>query len=566
MIAGATAVLACLLVIYATPGDAYWICDCGNKALLAERLLETSYTDLNFDYPGASIDPDQVAFPIPSGFAVHRAQGFASAFPPAYSAVAAPFLGLLGPPGLRLPAALGVGACALLLALWLSPSVGRWWAGAAGLFLAQGTPLFFYGVTVWEHSITVALSLWAWVVLTRPSWPRLLCAGLLIGSASWFREELILMGLALACACYVRWRRLAVLAVFAGGLALPVAGLAAFNWSAYGNPSGPHITLDALAALQAFGEDAAMLIGRQLGSLLIGVGASGTEVVLLLSTAIGVPLAGWLAAWLGRGLRLATGLVLAAGLGTWILASTQILAADRPFSELIHYNGLMAQMPIFCAAGIGLLWVWRDRDYAGLRIGVTAGSLFLLLVTVSSLGSQRGFGIHWGPRVLMPALPAIVALAMAAARSKAHGAGTRRVGPTQILWASLVAAGLLSSAHATWFLNQQKTEAARLQETILSLPRRFVVTTHPFLPQQLAPLWDRRPMLLVTVRHRQTLERLAGEIRRGGAHGFLYLAPPSAPILDGIEGVHCSRGAEHRGRHLHYLDMDLQVCGFRSRG
>jgi hypothetical protein len=443
MIAGAIALLACLVVIYATPSDAYWICDCGNKALLAERLLETSYTDLNFDYPGASVDPDRTAFPIPSGFAVHRGEGFASAFPPAYSAVAAPFLGLLGPPGLRVPAALGVGACALLLVLWLSPSVGRWWAGAGGLVLALGTPLFFYGVTVWEHSITVALSLGAWVVLTRPSWPRLLCAGLLIGSASWFREELALMGLALACACYLRWRRLAALAVFAGGLIPPVAGLVAFNWSAYGNPSGPHITLDAVAALQSFTEDAPMLIGRQLGSLLIGVGESGTEVVLLLSTAIGVPLAGWLAMWLGRGVRLATGLVLTAGLGTWILASTQILAADRPFSELIHYNGLMAQMPMFCASGIGLLWVWRDRDYTGLRIGVMAGSLFLLLVTVSTLASQRGFGLHWGPRVLMPALPAIVALAVAAARSTADGVGTRRIGAPQILWASLVAAGLL---------------------------------------------------------------------------------------------------------------------------
>jgi hypothetical protein len=559
MIAGAIAVLACLVVIYATPRDSYWICDCGNKALLAKRLLETSYTDLNFDYPGASIDPDRIAFPIPSGFAVQRGEGFASAFPPAYSAVAAPFLGFLGPPGLRVPAALGVGACALLFALWLSPSVGRWCAGAGALVLALATPLFFYGVTVWEHSITVALCLGAWAVLTRPSWPRLLCAGFLIGSATWFREELALMGLALACACYLSWRRVAALAVFAGGAIPPLAGLAAFNWAAYGNLTGPHITLDAVAALESFTQDAPMLIGRQLGSLLIGVGSNGTEVTLLLATAIGVPLAGWLATWVGRRVRLATGLVLGAGLGTWILGFAHMLSADRPFSELIHYNGLMVQMPMFCAAGIGLLCVWRDRDYARLKIGVTAGSLFLLLVTASSLASQRGFGIHWGPRVLLPALPAIVALFVAAARSEGDGVGAR------VLWASLVAAGLLSSAHAIWFLAQQKTEGERVQETILTLPRRFVVTSHPFLAQQLAALWDQKPMLLVADEDRQTLQRLAGQLRRTGAHGFVYMAPPSAPILDGIEGVHCELRAQHRGRHLHYLDMDLQVCGFRAR-
>ena len=51
---GGAALLACLVVVYATPRDAFWIADCGNKALLAKRLLDTRYTALHLEYPGAS--------------------------------------------------------------------------------------------------------------------------------------------------------------------------------------------------------------------------------------------------------------------------------------------------------------------------------------------------------------------------------------------------------------------------------------------------------------------------------------------------------------------------------
>ena len=115
---GALALGVCLTTIYATPGDAYWIVDSGAKALISRRLLESGYTQLDLGYPAAELDPEGVAFPIPPPFAVRRGDGFVSQYPPAYPALAAPFLAVLGERGLRLPAALGNGACASLFALW----------------------------------------------------------------------------------------------------------------------------------------------------------------------------------------------------------------------------------------------------------------------------------------------------------------------------------------------------------------------------------------------------------------------------------------------------------------
>ena len=102
---------------------------------------------------------------------------FVSFYPPAYSAISVPPLALLGKAGMRIPAAFGVAASAVLFAIWLAPAFGRRHSAFAGAVLAIATPLFFYGVTVWEHSLTVALSLAACVVLQNFSTQRLLGAG-----------------------------------------------------------------------------------------------------------------------------------------------------------------------------------------------------------------------------------------------------------------------------------------------------------------------------------------------------------------------------------------------------
>jgi len=175
--------IACLIAIYAAPNDAVWTVDSGAKALLAEQFVETGFSKLAFDYPGAAYDPAGNAFPIPPPFAIRLDDTFVSQYPPAYPATAAPFYALLGPAGLRLPAALGVTACAFLFAFWVTPAFGTRHAAIGGLALALATPLFFYGATIWEHSITVALPLASVTLLSRPKGGGALLAGLLAGAA-----------------------------------------------------------------------------------------------------------------------------------------------------------------------------------------------------------------------------------------------------------------------------------------------------------------------------------------------------------------------------------------------
>jgi len=565
MLAGVVAATACLVVITATPREAFWIVDCGHKALVAQRLLETGFTDLAFDYPARELDPPGQLFPM-ADWAVPHGEGFISIFPAAYPALAAPFLAWLGPGGLRVPAALGVGACAWLFALWLAPALGRRWAAAGGVILGLATPLFFYGVTVWEHSLTVALSLAAWLVLSRPSVGRALAAGVLIGAACWLREELVLMGASLACACLLCWRRLSIPAALAAGAAVPIAGLLAFNTRVTGDPLGLHFTWNLAGGAGAGGLNTAALthLARQLVSLLAGLGETPTEARVLTFSTLGAFAIGWAAGRRHHGLRALPWLLTAVGLGAWLLGFTKVLRAESPLSTLVLYNGLLVQMPLVAVSGLGLARIWRDPAYLSLRVGAVAGLLFLPLAIASglSLSSAFGFGVHWGPRQILPGLPALAALFLVAAHGDPRLPRAAFSLP-RVATLSLIAAGVLSSAQATWLLAQQKIEGTFLQNRILARPSDVVVTTNPLLTQHLAPLWHRKRLLLM-----QTEAQLIQLARRLASHEireFVLLVPPSSPVLTGIPGIRCRPAGRHRGSRVHYHDLDLQECDVTSR-
>jgi hypothetical protein len=121
----------------------------------------------------------------------------------------------------------------------------------------------------------------------------------------------------------------------------------------------------------------------------------------------------------------------------------------------------------------------------------------------------------------------------------------------------LVVASLLSSATATWFLNQQKLEASRLQDTLLSLPAPLVLTSHSSLSEHLAALWSRKPMLFTP--NSETVSRIIQGLRQQDIRAFLFVLPQLARAPR-IEGWKCQLAVRHRGRHLHYLDTDVHMC------
>ncbi|MDJ0864915.1 MAG: hypothetical protein QNK03_02325 [Myxococcota bacterium] len=553
--AGLATLAVCLAVVVATPGETYWIADCGNKALQAGRLLESGFARLDFDAPAAAFDPEGAHFPIPPPYAVTRADGSrVSVWPPSYAALAAPFLAAFGPRGLRVPAALAVAACAALLTAWLLPVLGTRRAFAAGLMLAVATPLLFYGVTVWEHAVTVALGLGGLLAASGASRVRLAAAGLCIGVAFCFREDLALLGAGLAVA--VAWRTRspgAVLALAAGAAPAVIAWLA-FNASVYGALLGPHVA-GVWGTEPGTGPDGGTVAGpiewlRGLAGHL-GALAGGRGEALLLSAALSVSLG--LGLWLGgrASTRRPLAAVLAAvGLCAWALAAWRLGRAEAPLSLLPRHNGLFVHLPLAALAGVGLRRVLDEPRWETMRTGLLASGVFLALALALGATVPYSYGVHWGPRTLLPAVPALVALAWIACH-EAGRAGTLALG-------LVAAAGLAGNAWAVTLLDAQKREGLRLQQALLELAPPVLVTTHPLLAQQLAGLWHRVPTLLAS--DAGALAAMPPRLRSAGAVEFALVVPPGAGAGLRVPGARCERVIAQRGARVHYLDLDVQHC------
>lgn len=537
----------CFAVIFALPRDAFWIADNGNKALVAQRLVATQYRDFDFDQPGARFDPGGRYFPIDAPFRVLRDGKPSSVWLPAYPALAAPFYIVLGTPGLSVPAALSVAASAGLFVLWMAPVVGVVWAVFGGFALALATPLFFYGVTVWEHGVSVALTLGALLALSRPAPARFALAGFLIALGCAFRSEMALLGVALAIACWFARRRIVDPIWLALGALPAVAAILAFHLAAYGDPLGPHVTG---SLLPVTGETQVSLRQwlRSAVALLTGYGSNGLEALAIAAFGAGAFAFGVLAA-----LRDASGvrarICVALALAGWAFGLGRIVAADDPIAALNRYNGLSIQLPLVALAGCGFVCAWRDARFRSLRVALLGGAIFLGLGTVLGATTRLSSGIHWGPRFLLPAAPMIVALAIAASLRRSFGV--------------LVVAGLVSSGAATWLLAQQLGESQRFGATLLAAPEPVVVTGHPLLAQQLAQIWERKPILLA--QDPASMNALVQQLASRGAGAFALVVPPGGIRNAVPSGARCELRNENRGRHVGYFDLDVLACRIAPR-
>ena len=132
----------------------------------------------------------------------------------------------------------------------------------------------------------------------------------------------------------------------------------------------------------------------------------------------------------------------------------------------------------------------------------------------------------------------------------------------RLAWGALVLAGVASSALSVWFLAQQQLEAARFGERLRGEAQRVVLTTNPFLGQQLAPLWKRKTFLLAL--DPASLRASAQAIQRAGEPGFVFIAPAGAQLSGALPGHACTPAFEHRGRYLDYFDLDALRCGLEG--
>jgi len=378
---------------------------------------------------------------------------------------------------------------------------------------------------------------------------------------SW--DSPFLMGIALAIAVYLARRRPSDLGWLALG-ALPAAiALMAFNAISLGHPLGSHVT----GNVGAVHSPAASEALRDVVAILAGYGAGPGEAVFLGLLVPACWAAGWLASRSPRTLAPTVVVLTAVSLFVWAAAAARLTGADHPLLWLSRTNGFLLRMPLVALAGAGMGLVFRRPDLAAMRFGVVVGACFLLLaLPFRVLLTDFLPGLHWAPRMLLPAVPAFALLGLVAIREALLASSRPWRDLATASAAGFATAGLIGNGQAVDLLNGMKYETREIERVVLAVEPEVVVTDHIALGQQLPGVWGKKSLLLI--RDPAELTLVAADLERAGVRSFAYL-PRLAGALRPVEssGFRCEPVGQHRGERIPgVFDVALYHCRFQPVG
>jgi hypothetical protein len=528
--------------------DVPWTIDNGIKWLASAHGEGGLRAEL--PYAGRGIDPEARFFPIGEPF-VRVIDGKAvSQYPPTFALVSRPFVRMLGALGGFVLPLLGA-----LLAAWGAARLAAQWDEDAALwaFLFAGPlgPLAWYGTQFWEHTLVASCVAWAAV-----SWPGRrgapIVSALLLALGTWMREETVLFVPALMAGGFAaRWRpsesvdrarpisaRSFALFVAVYCLAL-VPFLAWQRWST-GSALGFHFSGNLGGSLSEV-----LFTGRAevvRGLLWSGPKSATGAAEMALTIVAALCVLG--AARLSNARARSVGFLLASAfMGAVAANCARALITDRAMPmTLIHTSGLLLFAPWVLAALAG-----SRASATSLMVAAAVALVLVLLVTPSI----TAFALHWGPRVLLSALPLLAAAAaLGVTRLRSGTAGIiPRLASTLLVVACLalqvfggwiqarVTKGAAEQLQRTRSLLAQDESAATAEQAPESARARApIVTSEWWYAGTYAPLLVERPVFRVTSRAELT-DWIELYRRAGGHHFWWATAAPNDAFLQGL-GVH----------------------------
>jgi len=542
-VSGAVGVVAVISVaaaaLLARHGE-FWSPDSAVRFVQAESLRRAGFRDVAVPYPAGALDPEGRFFPAGPWFHFMRDGRHYLSYPPYFPAVAGALYGVFGYLGLLVVPIAG-GLAAVAATAWFLRQTAPALVAVGTLAVGLATPLLVYSAVFWDHSLVAALAtgalaltataLWA----DRPAPRRLVAAGVLLGWGLWFRNESYLL-LAAVGVAWVLWggrARLRGALALGAGAALAALPALMLNTRLYGSPlgwKGQGLVSGRLQGMaEAAGGGAAAWIAAKLGNAYYQLVSpdfyafNPAAVATGLATA-GVLLGGVLLMHLGVGRRGAGWL----GVGAAVVAVTVVLTV----ANRTALSGLLISAPVVLLALVGsrrARWEW-----------------YLWTVVILFVGAVVATGTHggmqWGPRYLLPVIPALVWLAVAAVDR------ARQVAPA--LWPSLrLAAGLvlgasmLVQAAGVDHVDTSLARNARVNQALRAAPAEVVVTGLEWLALGAGPVYFEKRLMLV--RNAEDLRALVMRLSEPRVERWTYV-PWSGDAYDAEQVARWTAGTSWR--------------------
>ena len=465
----------------------FWIVDNANKFIQMHSIIESGYRGYDIHWPGQDIDPAFEFNPLPGTFSHVRDGRLYSIFSPVFAVVSSIPYRIAGHAGLYvLPLLAGIAVLAGIARIGSQAGMGVYGRHLAVIIAGLMTPVWFYSLTFWEHTIAAAFAVWALYGVLRyiggGGMAHLVAGCILAAAGVYFRDVLVLYCLVLLAGAvlYGPGHRVRTACVGVATVVLALLPLALFQWWALGSPLGFHIGRHVASSSGIAGHIAARL--QVVYNLMLAfVPERSWSVLLALPFLI-------MFLWSpGLGRRRFAWAVPAVAAGGFALSAVSLggyAFADSRGMWMFGSNGLFSTAPLL-AVGFVRLREQHDtlrRPSVMRLVWLTAVSYaFLYVLAAPALGST---GIHWGNRFLLVLYPL---MALGAARTIEQWRSLDRNG-MDAMWMPVILAALLTftgQAYGVRLLAAKKAFTWRANRELMAFSADALIATEWWAPQEL---------------------------------------------------------------------------------
>jgi MFS family permease len=519
------------------PSTPFFAGDCGTKYLQSKAFSDGHGWPRPISYPGTPYDPAKRYIPVSTSAAPG---GIVSMYPVLFPLLCAPVIAISGGRLMLLMPFLGA-LTAALLAGWMAGGLGQKTMPVSAILLLA-TPLGFYAVNVFEHSLSVAFILAGLFAVTHRGNPSAASPlawgvfGICLGTGFWIRSELaVLLPLCLAPIAFAAHEhRLSALTTSVVGVMASLATGSLIQRLTLGFWLPVHFSR--VAERRVF--DASFFASRK----------QSIQNLFSPDWATGVALIIWLIAFVivlaskrktGKAVRLFTLIAVFAGLAAAFgLPALRLLGGAKP-TEAFPIRTATAVWVVLCALPISLT---GEQAIPGVRktrllLGITA----TWLIIGGMLSSPVDGGFQWGARFYLPTVVIATLLLLTAPAATGAWEFWRRkaLGLAIGMGIAIQLFGFALTYHVS--LGNAKVLDAML---VTTRPGDVILTDTFFVPELAAPAWNDRIFLYWAMEERP--DDLLFALQARGVKYWVFIN-----IADNPRNSHsCQRYLSGLNRHI----------------